>query len=150
MGPKILPGTPLMVNSGNNATTMIEMTLDPKLQPFLSDHRIDGTPILPGVMGMEAFAEAALSLAPGFEVECVEEVNFLAPFKFCRDEPRTLTIHAISHASNDGVVTECRLLGSRTLPNQAGASGNNTLHRSGSINYEPTATNFGVCSKAER
>ena len=28
-------------------------------QPFLFDHRIDGTPVLPGVMGIEAFAEVA-------------------------------------------------------------------------------------------
>ena len=34
--------------------------LDPADQAFLSDHRIDGTPVLPGVMGIEAFAEAAL------------------------------------------------------------------------------------------
>src|SRR5205807_2037344 len=32
----------------------IETTLDPTVQPFLNDHRIDGTPVLPGVMGMEA------------------------------------------------------------------------------------------------
>ena len=38
----------------------IETTLDPKTQLFLHDHQIDGTPVLPGVMGVEAFAEAAL------------------------------------------------------------------------------------------
>ena len=32
----------------------METTLDPKVQPFLYDHRIDGTPVLPGVMGIEA------------------------------------------------------------------------------------------------
>ena len=31
---------------------------------------------------------------PDWHVEAVEEVNFLAPFKFYRDEPRTLTIEA--------------------------------------------------------
>ena len=40
----------------------IETTLDPAIQPFLHDHQIDGTPVLPGVMGIEAFAEAALCL----------------------------------------------------------------------------------------
>ncbi len=30
----------------------------PPGQPFLHDHCIDGTPVLPGVMGIEAFAEA--------------------------------------------------------------------------------------------
>ena len=31
----------------------------PGTQPFLDDHRIDGTAVLPGVMGIEAFAEVA-------------------------------------------------------------------------------------------
>ena len=43
----------------------IETTLDPKTQPFLYDHQINGTPVLPGVMGIEAFAEAAQRHAPG-------------------------------------------------------------------------------------
>ncbi len=46
----------------------IETTLDPAIQPFLHDHQIDGTPVLPGVMGVEAFAEAALNLLPGWHV----------------------------------------------------------------------------------
>ncbi len=68
----------------------METTLDPTVQPFLNDHRIDGTPVLPGVMGIEAFAEAALCVHPGWYVEAIEEVNFLAPFKFYRDQPRTV------------------------------------------------------------
>ena len=40
------------------------VTLDPAQQAFLGDHRIDGTPVLPGVMGMEAFAEVASLVAP--------------------------------------------------------------------------------------
>ena len=42
-------------------------------------------------MGIEAFAEAALWMLPGWHVEAIEDVNFLAPFKFYRNEPRTLT-----------------------------------------------------------
>ncbi len=42
----------------------METTLDPKVQPFLYDHRIDGTPVLPGVMGIEGFAEAAQCVRP--------------------------------------------------------------------------------------
>ena len=42
----------------------VETTLDPKVQPFLFDHRIDGVPVLPGVMGTEAFAELASVLLP--------------------------------------------------------------------------------------
>ena len=64
----------------------VETTLDPHEQPFLHDHQIDGTPVLPGVMGIEAFAEAALCVLPGWHVEAIEDVSFLAPFKFYRGE----------------------------------------------------------------
>ena len=41
-------------------------------------------------MGIEAFAEAALCLLPGWHVEAIEDISFLAPFKFYRSEPRTV------------------------------------------------------------
>ena len=40
------------------------------------------TPVLPGVMGIEAFAEAAALAVPGWRVVGLEDVEFLAPFKF--------------------------------------------------------------------
>ena len=67
----------------------------PGRQPFLDDHRIDGTPCCPGVMGMEGFAEAARALLPGWQVVALEDVELLAPFKFYRDEPRTLELRAL-------------------------------------------------------
>jgi NAD(P)-dependent dehydrogenase (short-subunit alcohol dehydrogenase family)/acyl carrier protein len=95
----------------------METTLDPKVQPFLNDHRIDGTPVLPGVMGIEGFAEAALCVHPGWNVEAVEEVNFLAPFKFYRNEPRTVTIQAVYYPQGDRLLADCQLIGRRMLPN---------------------------------
>jgi hypothetical protein len=97
----------------------VETRLDPAVQPFLDDHRIDGTPVLPGVMGIEGFAEAALSMAPGWQVEAVENIEFLAPFKFYRDEPRTATIEARFGPDGDGLAADCRLTGCRVLANQA-------------------------------
>ena len=46
----------------------IQASLDPAVQPFLHDHQIGGTPVLPGVMGIEAFAEAAISSSPAVSV----------------------------------------------------------------------------------
>jgi hypothetical protein len=70
-------------------------------------------------MGVEAFAEAALTLLPGWRVEAIENVDFLAPFKFYRKEPRTLTIRTLFHPDGDHVLlADCRLVGSRQLPNQ--------------------------------
>ena len=69
-------------------------------------------------MGIEAFAEAALCMLPGWQVEAVEDVNFLAPFKFYRNEPRTVTVQARFYPHGDGLIADCRLIGRRTLPNQ--------------------------------
>ncbi len=96
----------------------VETTLDPHDQPFLHDHQIEGTPVLPGVMGIEAFAEAALCVLPGWHVEAVEDVNFLAPFKFYRGEPRALQIETRIHPHGDQLLADCRLIGRRSLPNQ--------------------------------
>jgi acyl transferase domain-containing protein/acyl carrier protein len=108
-----------IVSAGVHGGLKIETTLDPAVQPFLHDHRIDGTPVLPGVMGIEAFAEAAQWMLPDWHVEALEDVNFLAPVKFYRNDPRTLTIHVAFYPDGDGIVAECRLSGQRSLPNQA-------------------------------
>ncbi len=99
---------------------VVHTALDPTVQPFLNDHRIDGTPVLPGVMGMEAFAEAARLVAPDHRVVAVEDVTFAAPLKFYRDEPRTLIVQAVVRPDGDdpdgGLVAECRLSAERRLP----------------------------------
>ena len=107
-----------VTNTGLYSPITVETTLDPKVQPFLHDHQIDGTPVLPGVMGIEAFAEAALCMLPGWHVSAIEDVNFLAPFKFYRSEARTVTVEALIHPQADGLVADCRLIGLRPLPNQ--------------------------------
>ncbi|HMT88483.1 MAG TPA: SDR family NAD(P)-dependent oxidoreductase, partial [Dermatophilaceae bacterium] len=101
---------------------VVTTTLDPAQQPFLYDHRIDGTPVLPGVMGMESFAEAAALIAPeGYRVDGLEEVDFLAPVKFFRDQPRTLTITAKATPAAEGsdLLVRCTLTADRTLPGQS-------------------------------
>jgi hypothetical protein len=96
----------------------IHSTLDPKVQPFLYDHQIDGTPVLPGVISLEAFAEAAMWPLAGWRVETIEGVDFLAPFKFYRSEPRAVTTHTIFRLHGDRPIADCRLTGSRTLAGQ--------------------------------
>jgi NAD(P)-dependent dehydrogenase (short-subunit alcohol dehydrogenase family) len=97
---------------------VVETTLDPAEQPFLADHQIEGTPVLPGVMGIEAFAEVAGLPLPGWRPVEIEDVEFLAPCKFYRGKPRTLTITASFRPDGDRLVAHCRLIGSRTLANQ--------------------------------
>jgi hypothetical protein len=110
---------------------VMRVTLDPKAHPFLDHHRIDGTPVLPGVMGMEAFAEAARVLVPGWHVVAVENVDFRTPLKFYRDEPRTLTVTALVRPDGEGLVADCRLIAERTLPGADQAQ--RTVHFTGSV-----------------
>jgi hypothetical protein len=95
---------------------VVKTTLDPTKQPFLYDHRNEGTCLLPGVMGVEAFVEVAKLLAPDRRVAGVENVTFAAPLKFYRDEPRTLTITAMVRPDGDDLVADCRLSADRLLP----------------------------------
>jgi hypothetical protein len=110
---------------------VVHATLDPTQQPFLNDHRIDGVAVLPGVMGMEAFAEAARLLAPHHHVLAVEDVEFAAPLKFYRDEPRTLTVHAVLRPDGDELVADCRLSAERMLPGHD--SPQRTVHFTGRV-----------------
>jgi len=117
-----LPHGPMLgkiTSAGIFTPLKIDTILDPKIQPFLYDHQIDGTPVLPGVMGLEAFAEAGLALLPGWHIAAIEDVNFLAPFKFYRSEPRTVTVEVTLHPNGEQLTASCRLIGHRTLPNQS-------------------------------
>ena len=97
----------------------VEVDLDPATQPFLFDHQINQTPVLPGVMGIEAMAETARLLFPERFVGAIEDVNFVTPFKFYRNQPRTVEICADFRVEKDDIVADCRLLGARTLHGQS-------------------------------
>ena len=96
----------------------VETELDPAEQAFLYDHQIEGTPVLPGVMGLEAFAELATLLLPEYRVESIDDAQFAMPFKFYRNEPRKVRLTA-QFAEVDGqLVAYCALVGVRTLAGQ--------------------------------
>ncbi|MGZ4142704.1 MAG: SDR family NAD(P)-dependent oxidoreductase, partial [Actinomycetota bacterium] len=122
--------------------------LDPTTEPFLDNHRIDGTPVLPGVMGMESFAEVALLVLPGLHVAAIDDVEFLAPFKFYRDTPRTLTVEARFTHEGDDIVAACRLLGIRELPNQPDPQV--TTHFTGTVRLSRTPGPLGSSPLPDR
>jgi acyl transferase domain-containing protein/acyl carrier protein/NAD(P)-dependent dehydrogenase (short-subunit alcohol dehydrogenase family) len=109
----------------------VETTLDPTEQPFLFDHQINGTPVLPGVMGVEAMAEAARLLFPDHFVGSVENVEFLSPFKFYRNQPRTVIVRTDFRMDDEDIVADCSLIGLRTLHGQTEPE--ITTHFTGSI-----------------
>jgi len=90
-----------------------EVELDPQAEPFLHDHAMDGTPLLPGVMGIEGFAEVASLIASDlgcggecFAVASIEDVNFESPLKFYRQQPRRATWRAIIMPDTSGPDTD--------------------------------------------
>jgi NAD(P)-dependent dehydrogenase (short-subunit alcohol dehydrogenase family) len=125
----------------------VETTLQPKSQGFLDHHRIDGTPVLPGVMGIEGFAEAALLTVPGWHVAAVEDVSFAAPFKLYRDEPRSLTLHALPVREGDAIVVHCSLTGERSLPGRAEPQ--TTVHFTGQVRLAREAPALGTAALPE-
>ena len=94
----------------------VETLLNPEQQPFLFDHQIEGTPVLPGVMGTEGFAELASLLAPDWAVADVEHVQFLLPFKFFHRQPATLHFTAVGRPGPSGDVVVDVTLRSRVQP----------------------------------
>jgi hypothetical protein len=116
---------------GLHSGLAVEAELDPEVQPFLHDHKINGTPVLPGVMGIEALAEIATLLFPDRHLGAIEDVQFLVPFKFYRSQPRKVILRADFSLEGQEIVARCRLLGSRTLHGQR--SPEVTTHFSGRI-----------------
>jgi hypothetical protein len=120
----------------------LEVELDPSQEPFLKDHSLNGIPVLPGVMGIEGFSIAAMHIASclgtraqGFHVSGLEDVQFLAPFKFYRGEPRRVTWLAQVIRESSGLVAQVILestLISRIRPAEK------VVHFKGRVYLEPT------------
>ncbi len=124
----------------------VETTLDPERQPFLRDHQIDGIPVLPGVMGVEGFGELAALLAPGYYLAAVEAIEFLAPFKFFRAQPRTLSLCAQIREEGGELVADCSLSGERTLAGQAPQI---TTHFTARVRLARTPPSLAPATRAE-
>ncbi|MBW2526855.1 MAG: SDR family NAD(P)-dependent oxidoreductase [Deltaproteobacteria bacterium] len=107
-----------VLGMGQHEGLAAQCELDPKA-PFLADHRIDGVPVLPGVMGIEAFAELCEALVPERAIVAIEQVEFAAPFKLYRDEPRTCELRAAFELDGADVVARCELVGKRVLHGQS-------------------------------
>ncbi|MEA3166567.1 MAG: hypothetical protein QOJ26_1439, partial [Thermoplasmata archaeon] len=64
------------------------LTVDAARDPGLADHKVEGIPYLPGVFGIEAFAEAASLLAPQeARFAGAEDVRFASPLKQLKAQP---------------------------------------------------------------
>ncbi|RME22042.1 MAG: SDR family NAD(P)-dependent oxidoreductase, partial [Deltaproteobacteria bacterium] len=79
---------------------------------WIEDHSIDGTPVLPGVIGLELMAAAAVATRPGSRYAGARRVFFDKPVKLHRGEPVDIVVQA--EPLGEGVVS-CTLSTERTL-----------------------------------
>ncbi|MBR4355125.1 MAG: SDR family NAD(P)-dependent oxidoreductase [Elusimicrobiaceae bacterium] len=59
--------------------------------PYLADHAIEGTPYVPGVMGLETFMETATALT-GQVPQGLKDVHFYLPIKLLRNRPQAVRV----------------------------------------------------------
>jgi hypothetical protein len=102
----------------------LETVLDPEKHPFLRDHTLNGIPVLPGVIGIEGFSVAARHIAStlasknaGFQVDHLEDIQFLAPFKFYKNLPRHIQWKAQAVREKNGLVVYTKLESERERHN---------------------------------
>ncbi len=157
------PGTEIDVDAANKALTegepihimlsrmsgldlyqgiLLEAELNPNEEPFLKDHALNGIPLLPGVMGIEGFSIAAQHVASSlgshqgsFRVVKLEQVQFLAPFKFYRNEPRRITWKAQVVREQSGLVARVALESKRVVHTREDEI---IQHFAGRVVLEPT------------
>ena len=122
----------------------VEAYLDPRAEPFLRDHSLDDTPLLPGVMGIEGFVEVATLLVSHlgrndkkYRVTAIEDVRFAAPLKFYRREPRTITWRAVVTPEGEQLIAYVTLESARAIKGQEELR--RELHFAGRVILEPSA-----------
>lgn len=64
--------------------------------PYLDDHRVDGVPVLPAVVGLEAMAQAAAVVVGEREAWEFTDVELAAPVMVNPHEPRALRVAALA------------------------------------------------------
>ncbi|MCM2267318.1 MAG: SDR family NAD(P)-dependent oxidoreductase [Elusimicrobiales bacterium] len=84
---------------GESLSAVKEFSLES--DPYLADHAINGTPYVPGVMGLEAFAEAA-TLLTGTHPKALTDVRFAVPIKLLRGRPADVRVKGLVLGSGAG------------------------------------------------
>ena len=81
--------------------------------PFLKDHAINATPYLPGVMGIEAFIEAAKML--GQNLKGLQDIHFSLPVKLLRLRDQEIMLKAKTEQGQTSLTLESDFINARGI-----------------------------------
>ncbi|HYZ78519.1 MAG TPA: SDR family NAD(P)-dependent oxidoreductase [Gaiellaceae bacterium] len=82
---------------------VVEAALDPATDPYLDDHRLEGTRLFPAVLGLEALAQAASALA-GSPPRELRSVEFARPVTVPAEGKRTIRLAVLRRGRDVDVV----------------------------------------------
>lgn len=71
-----------------------EVPFDPRREPFLAEHRFEGTPLLPFAVGLELLCEASAPAFGGRRARVLRDVRAIHPLWFANERPRKLRVEA--------------------------------------------------------
>ncbi len=74
-----------------NRQIHVEKEFNLTSDPYLADHAIEGTPYVPGVMGIETFFEVSTALT-GEVTRALKDVHFYLPIKLLRNRPQAVRV----------------------------------------------------------
>ena len=107
------PSHPLLDKADHEGDRLVaRRSMDLDTDPWIEDHSIDGTPVLPGVIGVELMTAAALIASPGHAYAGAQDVRFSQPAKIYNGQP--LEIEVTAEPDQEGRV-ETVLVTERTL-----------------------------------
>ena len=93
-GPDVSKATHFLGTVGTlvqGAEIRLEKEFNLQSDPYLADHAIEGTPYVPGVMGVETFVETATALT-GKVPQGLKDVHFYLPIKLLRNRPQAVRV----------------------------------------------------------
>ncbi len=88
---------------------VISSILDINSHLYLTDHAIDGIAYMPGVMAMEAFAEAARMMWPMCVIDGFEAVEFGLPVKVTKDSKSIRITASFERQDDNHIWIQCSL-----------------------------------------
>ncbi|MHA1463445.1 MAG: hypothetical protein ACTSQ0_10310 [Candidatus Heimdallarchaeota archaeon] len=92
------------ITQRNDNSLSCERTLSLESDCYLDHHRFNNTPFLPGVIGLELFAELGRILFPNKTIQRFEDIHFLSGIRLKKDNPITIYTNIIANDNIADVV----------------------------------------------